>query len=326
RLYQVIPISITVEGANILTRSMMIFGQGAVRCHPYIQREMAALNSSDAGRGLREFDTVLLEHIGFFLRNLVAACWMGLTGARFAKTPGNFATRRYYRRIARLSACFAVLADIALLTLGGALKRRERLSGLFADALSNLYLCSCALKHYQNQGKHPEDKPLLHWACQQSLYRAQQSLLAVFRKLPLPYPLVWPLRVLLFPLGKPCTPPGDALIHQAASLLLHDSPARDRLTRGIYINDKPNDPTGRIEVAFKAVLKAEPVESRIRKAQKEKLLPKGDPAQAASDALAKGLISQQEADLIAAAQQARLAAITVDDFGPEELTGRNTGR
>ncbi|MGR9088796.1 MAG: acyl-CoA dehydrogenase, partial [Gammaproteobacteria bacterium] len=164
RLYQVIPVSITVEGANILTRTMMIFGQGAIRCHPYIQKEMAALGMTDADRGLHEFEAVLFEHIGFFLHNLMAAFWLGLTNARYAKTPGNFATRRYYRQIDRFSAGFAVLADIALLTLGGALKRKERLSGRFADALSNLYMCSCVLKHFQNQGKHAEDKTLLHAA------------------------------------------------------------------------------------------------------------------------------------------------------------------
>lgn len=340
RLYEVIPVSITVEGANILTRTMMIFGQGAIRCHPYIQKEMAALNQPDAALALRQFDAVLFEHIGFFMRNYAASYWMRLTNAWLIQVPGDKHTRPYYRQIARLSAGFAVLADVALLTLGGALKRKERISGHFADALSNLYLCSCVLKHYQDQGSRPEDLPLLHWACQQTLYQAQQALLAILSKLSMPQafgmvralfsrlplrPLAAVLNAILFPLGKPCNPPGDALLHDAASLLLTENPVRDRLTQGIYINAKPDDPTGRIEVAFKAVLAAAPVEAKIKKAQRQKLLAKGDPAQLAAEAQAKGVITQQEADLLDQANQARLAAITVDDFSPEELIGVKRG-
>jgi len=320
-LYQVIPVSITVEGANILTRTMMIFGQGAIRCHPYIQKEMAALQQND----LRQFDKVLFQHIGFFVHNMAASFWLGLTNARFKTAPGKRNTRRYYRQIARLSVGFALLADFALLALGGTLKRKERLSGLFADALSNLYLCSCVLKHYQYQGCPKDDAPLLHWACQQSIYRAQQSLRAVFWKLPL-RPLAWVLRSLIFPLGKPYSPPGDLLIHKTASLLLADTPVRDRLTRGIYINNKADDATGRIEIAFKAVLAAAPIEAKIRLAQKQKLLPKGEPSTILADALAKGIVTQLEADLITAAERARLAAITVDDFSPEEFIGNKPNR
>ena len=293
RLYQVIPVSITVEGANILTRTMMIFGQGAIRCHPYIQKEMAALQQND----LQQFDKVLFQHIGFFMHNMAASFWLGLTNARFKNVPGKRNTRRYYRQIARLSVGFALLADFALLTLGGTLKRKERLSGLFADALSNLYLCSCVLKHYQDQGCPKDDAPLLHWACQQSIYRAQQSLRAIFWKLPL-RPLAWVLRSLIFPIGKPYSPPGDPLIHKTASLLLADTPVRDRLTHGIYINSKTDDATGRIEVAFKAVLAAAPIEAKIRLAQKQKQLSKGDPFKMLAEALAKGIITQHEADLM----------------------------
>ncbi|MEC4750174.1 acyl-CoA dehydrogenase [Methylomicrobium sp. Wu6] len=340
RLYQVIPVSITVEGANILTRTMMIFGQGAIRCHPYIQKEMAALNQTDAGQAIRQFDQVLFEHIGFFMRNYAASYWMRLTNARFIDVPGDENTRSYYRQIARLSAGFAVLADFALLTLGGALKRKERISGHFADVLSNLYLCSCVLKHFENQGSRPEELPLLHWACQQTLYQAQQSLLAILRKLPMPQ-VVWFVRALfsilpmrpitavltaiVFPLGKPCNPPDDRLVHETASLLLTENPVRDRLTQGIYINTKPADATGRVEVAFKTVLAAAPVEAKICQAQKQKKLAKGDPSNTVNEALAKGVITQQEADLIDEANHARLAAITVDDFSPEELTWSGQG-
>ncbi len=317
RLYQVVPVSITVEGANILTRTMMIFGQGAIRCHPYIQNEMKALQEND----LRQFDKVLFQHVGFFMHNMAACFWLGLTNARFRNVPGDKMTRRYYRQIARLSTGFALFADFALLTLGGKLKRKERISGLFADVLSNLYLCSCVLKHYQDRDCPKDEAALFHWACQQSIYRAQQSLRAVFWKLPL-RPLAWVLRSLIFPYGKPYSPPGDPLIHKTAAILLADSPVRDRLTHGIYINNKADDVTGRIEVAFKAVLAAVPVEAKIRLAQKQKQLPKGDPFKMLADALSKGMITQDEAELCVAAEKAGLAAIAVDDFCAEELMGR----
>jgi acyl-CoA dehydrogenase len=314
RVYQVIPVSITVEGANILTRTMMIFGQGAVRCHPYIQQEMAAIAESN----LAVFDQVFFRHIGHWGHNKAACLWLGLTNARFLATPGDKETKQYYRQVARLSVGFAFLADYALLTLGGALKRKERLSGRFADALSNLYLCSCVLKHYENQGKQKDDLPLLHWACQESIYRAQQALADILTKLPF-RPIACLLNAVIFPLGKPNKPANDKLVHQSAALLLADSPTRDRLTKGIYINNKPDDATGRIEVAFKAVLAAAPVEAKIKQAQKQKQLAKGEMSEVAKDALTKNIITQAEALLLAVAEEARLQAITVDDFSAEEL-------
>ena len=318
RMYQVIPVSITVEGANILTRTMMIFGQGAVRCHPYIQLEMDALNLDDPERSLQQFDEVLFEHIGSVLHNLAAGFWLGLTNARFIKVPGDQNTQAYFRQIARLSVGFALVTDVALLTLGGSLKRKERLSGRFADVLSNLYLCSCVLKHHQDQGSPEDDLPLLHWACQQTLHRAQQSLLAVFHVLPV-RPLALLLRAILFPGGKPYSPPADHLIHQTAALLQKHSPARDRLTHGIYINQEPEDATGRIEVAFQAVLDAAPVEAKIHAAQKQKQLEKGAILGVLDVAFRKAIISSAEVELIVTAEKARFAAISVDDFSPEQL-------
>jgi acyl-CoA dehydrogenase len=318
RMYQVIPVSITVEGANILTRTMMIFGQGAVRCHPYIQREMEALGQDNPELAVQQFDQVLFEHIGSVLHNLAAGFWLGLTGARFVEVPGDQDTQNYFRQIARLSVGFALVADFALLTLGGSLKRKERISGRFADVLSNLYLCSCVLKNYQDQGSPKDDLPLLHWACQQTLHRAQQSLLAIFHTLPMRIP-AYLLRAVLFPGGKPYSPPADYLVHQTAALLLKNSPARDRLTHGIYVNHKPNDVTGRIEVAFQAVLAATPVEAKIQAAQKQKQLPKGAILDVLDAALSKAIISKKEAELIVDAEKARFSVISVDDFSPEQL-------
>ena len=296
----------------------MIFGQGAIRCHPFIQQEMDSLQIQDQQLALQQFDTILFKHIGFILHNIGASLWLGLSNARFISVPGDKNSKRYYRQIARLSVGFALLADYALLTLGGKLKIKERISGRFADVLSNLYLCSTVLKHFQDQGCQEDDLPLLHWACQQTIYRAQQSLLALFYNLPL-RPLTHVLRVITFPTGKPFMPPGDQLIHQTASLLLVDSLTRDRLTQGIYINHEVNDPTGRIEVAFKAVLAAAPVEAKIRKAQKQKLLAKGDIMQQVDKAIEANVINQAEAELLNKAERARLEAIRVDDFSPEEL-------
>jgi len=321
RMYQVIPVSITVEGANILTRTMMIFGQGAVRCHPHIQREMAALGQENPELALHRFDEVLFEHVGSVLHNLAAGFWLGLSGARFIEAPGDQNTRRYFRQIARLSVGFALVADFALLTLGGSLKRKERISGRFADVLSNLYLCSCVLKHYRDQGSRQDDLPLLHWACQQTLHRAQQSLLAIFHILPMRVP-AYLLRAVLFPIGKPYAPPADHLVHQTAALLLKNSPARDRLTQGIYINNKADDATGRIEVAFEAVLASAPVEAKIHAAQKKKQLPKGAIVDVLDAAADKGIIGKAEAELVVAAEKARFVAISVDDFSPEAIKAR----
>ncbi|NOR79512.1 MAG: DUF1974 domain-containing protein, partial [Methyloprofundus sp.] len=280
------------------------------------QSEMNALNEMDDSIALREFDAVLWRHIGFFLSNLGRGFWFGISNARFSTTPGDKTTRRYYQQLARLSTSFALTADFALLTLGGNLKRKERISGRFADVLSHLYLCSCVLKHFENQGAQEQDIPLLQWACQYSIYRAQQSLLAVFRLLPTRIPAVL-LRTVLFPLGKPYSPPQDQLVGQLAQLLLNDSPSRERLTSGVYINDNPQDTTGRIEVAFKAVLLAAPIEARLHVAQKQGVLPKGSLGTVLQQALQANIISKVDADLINNAEQARLNAIRVDDFSPE---------
>jgi len=314
RLYQVIPVSITVEGANILTRTMMIFGQGAMRCHPFIQQEMAALEENN----LKQFDALLFSHIGFFLHNMAASLWLGLTNAFFHTVPGNQNTKRYYQQITRLSSGFALLTDYALLTLGGALKRKERISGRFADALSNLYLCSCVLKYYQDQGNLDDEAPLMHWACQHTLYHAQQALLSLCRNLPL-RPIAGLIRTLIFPLGKTIIEPNDLLIRQTARILLSESATRNRLTYGIYTNDNADDATGRIEVAFQAVLAAAPVEAKIRAAQKQKIIAKGNPILLIKEALINNVITEQEVSLLMAADKARLAAIAVDDFSPEEL-------
>lgn len=319
RIYQVVPVSITVEGANILTRSLIIFGQGAVRCHPYIQKEMIAISTEDQKLATQLFDDALFKHIAFMFGNLAGATWLALSNARFAKVPGDADTRSYYRQVARLSAGFALVADIALITLGGALKRKERLSGRFADVLSNLYLCCAVLKHYQDQGSREEDLPLLNWACRNTIHRAQQSLLAVFWNLP-NRSLAVLVRSLIFPTGKPYAPPDDRVIQQAASILLNDSATRDRLTDGIYLNSEENDPTGRIERAFRAVLDAEAVEKKITQARRSGKLVVQRQSEIIDQAFAAGFIDATEVELARCAEKAVRDAIRVDEFPPGFLT------
>ena len=315
RVYQAVPISITVEGANILTRSMIIFGQGAIRCHPCLQQEIEAARMNDEEAAIRLFDRAFFNHIGFTVSNLARAFWLGLSNGRLLRVPGTPQTRHYYRQINRLSAGFALVADIALLMLGGALKRKERLSGRFADVLSNLYLCSAVLKHYHDQGEPKADLPLVDWACRHTIHRAQQSLLAVFWNLP-NRPLAFVLRALVFPNGKPYAPPGDRIIHAAAVQLLTESPTRDRLTHGIFITSEQDDRTGRVEHAFHAVLAAEPAAKKVRDAVLQGVIRKGGEDETVEAALAQGIIDAAEAEQLRLAREATLAAIRVDDFPP----------
>ncbi len=313
RIYQVIPVCITVEGANILTRTMMVFGQGAMRCHPYIYQELSALNNPDTEKALQQFDTVLFKHIGHIMHNKVSCFWLGISGARFIKVPGDKNTKKYFRQIAQFSAIFALLADYAIIVLGGTLKRKERISGHFADVLSHLYLCSTVLKFYQDQGFPKDDLPLVHWACQSTLMQAQQSILVLLQLLPLK-PLVMGLKLLIYPMGKPSLTTNDSLIHQTAKILLSDTDTRNRLTQGIYINEFEDDATGRIECAFKAVLAASAVEKKIKFAQKKQQLQKGGIETVLKQAYEKHIISKDELVLIGEANRARDKAIKVDDF------------
>jgi acyl-CoA dehydrogenase len=315
RAYQGLPVAITVEGANILTRCLIIFGQGAIRAHPYLQAEIDAAQMPNHTTATVKFDRLWRQHAAYLLSNFGRALWLGITNARLVRrTPGDKHSRRYYRALTRLSAGFALTADIALLTLRGALKRRERLSGRFADVLSNLYLCSAVLKHFNDEGRHEEDLPLLHWACRTTIYRAQQSLLGVFWNLPIGV-LAALLRAMLFPFGKPYSPPNDRHIHEVARLILDDTASRARLTRGIYWSDDARDPAGRIERAFHAVLKAEEPYSRVQDAIKAgKLDAELDGEALLSQAMVAGILDEGEAHLIRKADALTRDAVRVDEF------------
>lgn len=316
RVYQSIPISITVEGANILTRSMIIFGQGAIRCHPYILKEMEAAQDDDRQRGAAAFDQAFIGHVGFTLSNAARTLWLGLTGARLQLAPKSGPVRYYYQQTMRMSAAFALVADIAMLTLGGNLKRKEKFSGRLADMLSQLYLISACLKRFHDEGSPKEDLPLLQWACDDALYRMQESLRGLLRNLPM-RPLALLLRFMIMPWGKSYHLPVDRLGHQVASLLLTPSAARDRLTRGIYVPQGDHEPIGRLESALARVIESEPVERMLRAAIKSGKLNKTREDELVDRGLAAGVIEAREAELVKAAIAARREVIKVDDFSPD---------
>ena len=313
RSYQSLPISITVEGANILTRTMIIFGQGAVRSHPFIFQELEAVSETDPEKALEKFDRALFGHIHFFIKNLARCMVHGLTGSRLAWVPGRGRVRRYYQHLTRMSAAFALMSDVAILTLGASLKRREKLSGRLADIFSQLYLASAALKRFADQGSPKEDLPLLCWVCDQCLYVIQDKLNGLLTNLPY-RPISWVLSWFLFPLGRRFSPPSDKLGTQIAELLLSPSATRDRLTDGLYIPDDINTPVGRTEDALVKVIQAEHVERKIRKELKGY-----DPGFQGLDAMIsmaveKGIISKEDAELLKDAEAARREVIKVDDF------------
>lgn len=316
RAYQSIPIGITVEGANILTRSLIVFGQGAMRCHPWLLKEIQAVQADD----VEAFDHAFLGHIKHIFANLGRSIWYGLSNASFLVT-GTPYTRRYYRHLSRLSSQFALLADYAALSLGGNLKRRERLSGRMADILANLYLCSAVLRHFEDQGEPEADLPLLEYACTLTIHSAQQAMLAAFHNLPRPW-LAKTLRTLMFPYGKPFHPPHDKLIHAVARLALEPSATRDRLTAGVYITNDPADRMGRIEDAFHKTLAAAEVEKQLRKLIKEGKLAAHTTDDAIAEAKDKGLLDKFSVERLLAARKAVLNAIRVDDFPQEYFRKR----
>lgn len=319
RVYQALPISITVEGANILTRSLIIFGQGAMRCHPYVFKEMQAALDEDDERGVRDFDTALFGHIGLVMSNASRALFHGLTGARFARVPVAGMTPAWYRQFTRMSAVFGLYADIAMLILGGDLKRRERLSARLGDGLSYLYLGSAVLKRFHDQGGRKQDRPLLDWSCQTCLYGMQQSLLALLDNFPL-RSVARALRLLAFPFGLPYQAPDDRLSDAVAEIILAPSETRDRLTAGLFVPVGDHEPLGRLEDALERTLAAERVLAKIRRGMRDGKVARGDPEQRLTQALEAGVINAGEAETVKAALVARRKVIEVDDFAPEEFT------
>jgi acyl-CoA dehydrogenase len=313
RAYQQIPIAITVEGANILTRSMIIFGQGAIRGHPFVLKEMAATLEENDDKALKEFDAAFFGHVAFAISNKTRASWMGLTCSRLVMAPGDRHTRPYYQQLTRLSSAFAWAADVSMFVLGSALKRRERLSARLGDILSLLYLGSTVLKRFEDEGRPQDDLPLLHWAMQDTLHRMQEAFYGLFENLPNRW-VGWALRLTIFPWGRVFAAPADNLGGTVVELLMTPGPSRDRLTQGMCIPRDPSDPVTVIDAALLAVIAAEPVEAKLRAALRAGTI-RGEFADVvAQDALAKRVITLQEAESLAHARALRRKVIMVDDF------------
>lgn len=324
RTYQQTPVGITVEGANILTRNMIIFGQGAIRAHPFTLREINATWDENRKRSLQEFDAALTGHIIFALRNALCSLAFGISQRLIKTIPENAAseTLNYYRQLTRFSTSFALLSDVAMLKLGGSLKRRERLSARLGDVLSQLYLCSATLKRFEDDGRPAADLPFLHWSMQDALYRTQQAFHEFLLNFPAGKVTRWLLRLMVFPRGLRCQPPSDALSHQVARLILAPGEARDRLTAGMYLPTAKNDPLALLQEAMTCAIACEPVEARLRQAVKDKTLTAHEDEQV-NQALTQGIISEGEAALLAQMKTLRRRVIMVDDFSPDLQQANN---
>jgi acyl-CoA dehydrogenase len=318
RGWQGAPVAITVEGANILTRSMIIFGQGAIRCHPYVLKEMQAAQLEDRGERLRQFDRLLFQHIGFAISNAARSFLLGLVHGKLGGGAGDAYTRKFYRKLGRYSATLALVADTAMLSLGGKLKQKERLSARLGDVLSHLYIGSAMLKRYEDQGRPVADQPLLAWAMHDSIYKMQMALDGFLRNFPI-RPVAWLLRVLVFPLGLRETAPGDRLGHRVASILLTPSESRDRLSEGIFFGNGPLHWTGFLNRALPKAIQAEPIERKLSKAIKAGQIAAHDASGQLEEAVRNGILTAGERDLLAEVRALTNEIIAVDDFETEEL-------
>lgn len=307
--YHSIPVAITVEGANILTRSLIVFGQGAIRCHPYLLKEMKAVGNEDEEQGLKDFDEALFGHLAHDVKNFTRSLVHGLTFGRFTYAPeGADELAPYYRELSHASLRLAVISEMALGVLGGALKKKESLSARLGDVLAEIYLLSGALKRYESEGRQAADRPLLDWCFKDGLYRIQQRLQAVMRHFP---GLHWRmlLSAVISPLGMHRRPPSDDLMNQVAELVLAPTETRERLTRGVYVGEG-DDPLATMERAFSAIIRRDELVERVKKSGIE-----------LDKAVENGVLSETERKEIDEAEDKIRAVLVVDDFEPEELTG-----
>jgi len=318
RGFMATPIAITVEGANILTRSLIIYGQGAIRCHPFVLRELNAAGDEDQDRGLIEFDDALFGHIGYAVSNMARSFFLALTHAKFSRVPLNTPTRRYYQNINRYSANFALASDFAMLTLGGDLKKRELLSARLGDILSSMYLASTVLKHFENQGRRATDLPLVEWSVRALMYQAQESLHAFLRN----FPNRWVaaiLRIFIFPRGRTYSAPSDEISKKVVELITTPGEARERLCQHAYTTLEPGNPLGLLQEALELTKEFEPVERRLRQARKEGLLSSDYLGEQIDEAEKAQVISKAEARNMRSYHEKVLALLAVDDFDPSEL-------
>lgn len=313
RAFNAIPVGITVEGANILTRSLIIFGQGAIRCHPFVLVEMEAANAGD----VRSFDQAFFGHIAHIGKNTVRALILGLSNGGMASSPINGFEARYYKDITRFSAAFALISDVALGTLGGALKRKEYLSGRLSDAFSWMFLATAALKHFNDNGRPENERAMLDWTCTHALNEIEKALLGVLANLPNRFAARL-AKILTFPLGARHAPPTDRQIDAVAEAITTNMEVRDALTADIFIPG-PDDPgLGALEHAFASTLAAAPARRKLDQARRDGKLAKDNVIAMMNVAVDAGILSQAERALIEEAEQLRDAIIQVSDF--DEVT------
>ena len=325
RGYQSIPISITVEGANVLTRSMIIFGQGAIRCHPFMLKLMTACTIEDEREALVEFDKALFGLVGNMCSNAARSLVASFTHSRFADVPVSGPTRRYFQHINRFTQAFALAADGAMLSLQGSLKKREMLSARLGDILSYLYLASAVLKHYEDQGRPEEDLPVVEWALRHLLYQCQEKLHGVLRNLP-NRPLAMALRLFIFPRGRMYSAPSDKLEREVAKLVTTPSEARDRLIDGAYLTPEKTNQIGIIDKLLREADGVESLERKVYKALKAGTIREDAPPvmyRAAADA---GVITQSECERLLSFDREVMSITDVDDFDSSELAVRNVAR
>jgi acyl-CoA dehydrogenase len=307
-LYRAVPVGITVEGANIVTRALIQFGQGAIRSHPYILKEVLALEDSDSARGLDAFDQAFWGHVGHALLTALRATCRAWSFGVVAPAPSAGEATGYYKQLGRYAAAFALSVDMALLTLGGALKRKEMISGRFADILCELYLLSAVLKRWHDEGRRDADFPLVAYCCESGLATIAARLDEILANLP-NRPVAWLLRAMTMPFGRQHRGPTDRVTAACAQILLEPSATRDRVTVGIY-HPTDDGPVARLDRAFRLAVAAQPLRDRMRKAHVRDV----------ETARAQGLINESEAAQFAALAKAVADVINVDDFAPEELT------
>jgi acyl-CoA dehydrogenase len=312
RAYAGAPIGITVEGANILTRSMIIYGQGAIRCHPFVQEEMAAAAAGD----LRRFDAAFFGHVGFVFTSAARALVLGASGGRLARAPVADDTARFFQRLSRASAAFALVSDACMATLGARLKRREKITGRLADALAWMYLASATLERFHAEGALERDLPFARWACRHALAEVDRALTGVLDNLPA-RPVAWLLRPLVFPLGRRARGPDDRLGAEVARALLDDRDARAALTRSIFVPPPEEPGLGRLETALDKATAALAVEKKLREAVRSGRIDHAPGGRLADLALEAGVIDSDEHKRLRDADEARDLAIEVDAFDPD---------
>jgi acyl-CoA dehydrogenase len=314
--WQQLPVAITVEGANIMTRSLIIFGQGAIRCHPYVYNEMDAVARDD----LDDFDRQLWGHLGYAINRGVRAFAQAWTGARLARRPGKEGMARYYQHIERLSAALALCADVALGTLGGALKLREATSARLGDVLSQLYMASAVLRYHETFGQHSADHEVhARWALDNALAEAGEALDAFCRNYPVRGVGRF-LRFVLLPYGQPYRRPSDSRTASLADTMLRANDVSAAIReRGLVYVGNAEEPTGRLLRAFDALEEIRPAYERFLKAVSKGEVPGDDLDSQLDEAAGRGLLTATEARAIRVYDSLRRDVILTDDFDPDYI-------